>query len=371
MAPIEHSEPVSDDLLLEPYQYLSRVQGKQVSSRLLDILGTVLGASQETLDVCKDAAQRLQTLALLVDDIEDGGQVRRGQPAAHVVYGIPATINSAYIECFRVLESVSNLDVNPAARMRIFAEEMIDAHRGQGLDMYWRDRGVCPDIEQYAEMALGKTGALLRIGLRLLMALTPPFIDPLDKKIIGDVPKELGNLLELTNLFSLYYQIRDDYLDLAVGGPLEATKGLACDLEEGKFSFPLIMALRYSADVSTEDIIERITEIHSARPTDRSSKLEFIALLEKVGAFDRTRGYIEIAHARLEQLMRNLQECNDVSAAEGTQKQALDMLKAALEKLHEPLRPASTMSTLALSDESTRPTWDMISFVGRISRNHP
>jgi len=363
MPPVKLSEPVSDELLLEPYQYLSRVQGKQVSSRLLDVFGTVLGTSRETLDVCKDAAQRLQTLALLVDDIQDGGQMRRGQPAAHIVYGVPATINSAHIECFRVLSSISNLNANPASCMRIFAEEMIDIHRGQGLDMYWRDHAVCPDVEEYARMALGKTSGLLRIGLRLLMTLTPPFIDPLEDKAV--TPKKLSDLLEFTNLFGVYYQIRDDYLDLVVGGPFEDTKGLACDVEEGKFSFPLIMALRHSTETLAGDI-ERIMEIHCARPTDRPSKLEFISLLERVGAFKRTKRYTDIAYARLEELVGSLrlQEGDNLNTAE-IRGRSLDVLQSALEKLHEPLRTKS----FPFHDTTTDPTWDLISFVGRRSKN--
>lgn len=37
----------------------------------------------------------LQNASLLIDDIEDGSLMRRGFPCAHIVYGIPATLNSA------------------------------------------------------------------------------------------------------------------------------------------------------------------------------------------------------------------------------------------------------------------------------------
>lgn len=34
-------------------------------------------------------------------------------------------------------------------------EELIRLHRGQGLDIYWRDAYKCPTEEEYVDMALG------------------------------------------------------------------------------------------------------------------------------------------------------------------------------------------------------------------------
>ncbi|KAG6830265.1 hypothetical protein H0H93_014090, partial [Arthromyces matolae] len=50
-----------------------------------------------------------------VDDIEDDSQLRRGQPVAHKIYGIPQTINTAnyvfflaYRELFTLRDHGSN-----------------------------------------------------------------------------------------------------------------------------------------------------------------------------------------------------------------------------------------------------------------------
>ena len=44
-----------------------------------------------------------------IDDIEDGSELRRGQPVAHAIYGIPQTINSANYIYFIALERVLSL----------------------------------------------------------------------------------------------------------------------------------------------------------------------------------------------------------------------------------------------------------------------
>jgi geranylgeranyl diphosphate synthase type 3 len=107
-------------------------------------------------------------LSKRVDDIEDHTEVRRGQPgkyrweilsfadvlsfseAAHVKFGEPLTINAANYVYFQALNKCLNLGNEKA--MRIFSEEMIHLHQGQGLDIYWRDSYVCPTLEQYKYM---------------------------------------------------------------------------------------------------------------------------------------------------------------------------------------------------------------------------
>ena len=50
--------------------------------------------------------------------------------------------------------------------------------------------------------------------------------------------------VELTSLLGLYFQIRDDYANLAMD-EYATNKSFAEDLTEGKFNFPIIHAIRY------------------------------------------------------------------------------------------------------------------------------
>jgi geranylgeranyl diphosphate synthase type 3 len=66
-------------------------------------------------------------------------------------------------------------------------DELLQLHRGQGLDLFWRDSLQCPTEEEYVEMVLGsesafmslavgrqlimtETGGLFRIAVKLMMA---------------------------------------------------------------------------------------------------------------------------------------------------------------------------------------------------------
>lgn len=92
-----------------------------------------------------------QNASLLVDDIEDESLMRRGLPCAHLIYGIPATLNSANYYYFLILGKI--VDVTPADKlptmMKVFIDAIKDMHEGQAMDIYWRDNQIVPTLEEY------------------------------------------------------------------------------------------------------------------------------------------------------------------------------------------------------------------------------
>ena len=92
----------------------------------------------------------LHTASLLIDDVEDDSSLRRGIPVAHRIYGVASTINSANYVYFLALKRLEELR-DPRC-IEIFTEELLMLHRGQGMEIYWRDQNVCPSVEEYMEM---------------------------------------------------------------------------------------------------------------------------------------------------------------------------------------------------------------------------
>ncbi len=113
-------------------------------------------------------------MTLYKDDIEDNSVLRRGLPVAHKIYGVPSTINSANYVMFQALERVLRLE-KPEA-VSIFSEQMLELHRGQGMEIYWRDRFVCPTEEEYRAMTVRKTGNCCGQLSTLDMYLGTPFV---------------------------------------------------------------------------------------------------------------------------------------------------------------------------------------------------
>jgi geranylgeranyl diphosphate synthase, type III len=98
----------------------------------------------------------LHTASLLLDDIEDNSELRRGIPVAHRIYGVPSTINSANYMMFLAMSKTNKL--GSAEATAAFLDEMIKLHEGQGFDILWRDMLHCPLEEEYRAMVLDKTG---------------------------------------------------------------------------------------------------------------------------------------------------------------------------------------------------------------------
>ena len=62
---------------------------------LMDCFQHWLQVPHDKYTIIKDIITSLHTSSLLIDDIEDDSKVRRGQPVAHIVYGIAQTLNAA------------------------------------------------------------------------------------------------------------------------------------------------------------------------------------------------------------------------------------------------------------------------------------
>ena len=59
----------------------------------------------------------LHNASLLIDDIEDNSKLRRGQPVAHSIYGIPSTINTANYVYFLALKKCQDLNNSDATQV--------------------------------------------------------------------------------------------------------------------------------------------------------------------------------------------------------------------------------------------------------------
>ena len=244
-----------DKAVLEPYTYLFENPGKDIRSTLILAFNHWIGLDDAKLAVVQDVVEKLHTASLLIDDVEDGSALRRGKPAAHLRYGLGQTINAANYVYFKAYEQLRQLH-EPAVDA-VFAEELLNLHRGQGLELVWRENNICPSEQAYISMVNDKTGGLLRLAIRVMLAL-----------------KSSQNVIPLANAVGILFQIRDDYMNLASLSYARA-KGFAEDLTEGKYSFPIAHAIN-QGDAERG---RRIEDILRLKTTDKSPKLEALSLL--------------------------------------------------------------------------------------------
>ncbi|KAJ7637385.1 farnesyltranstransferase [Mycena polygramma] len=287
------------DGILSPFTYTASQPGHGMRGRLLSSLNLWINVPEAEMEVITTIVGMLHNASLMLDDIEDGSPLRRGEPAAHVVYGIPLTVNAAtYVItlAYRQLSGLKNCGLQyshlvemvtgaltsflPDYKTNFVKEELGHLHDGQGLDIIWRNSVCCPMEAEYVDMVKNKTGGLLRIGVKLMMACATTNVET--------------DYVPLVDLISVYYQIRDDYLNLQ--SPLySADKGFAEDLDEGKFSFPIIHGVR--TDTSNHLILDALKARQSTSPV----KIAVIQYLQHgTKSFDYTLSTLECLEAEID-----------------------------------------------------------------------
>lgn len=114
------------------------------------------------------------------------------------------------------------------------------------LPFKWRDDVACPVEEDYIKMVVDKTGGLFRLAVGLMQAFAT------ENKSTDFAP--------LVNNLALYFQIRDDYINLADEEYMKS-KSFCEDFTEGKFSFPVIHCIKSdSQDTRILSILKKRTE---------------------------------------------------------------------------------------------------------------
>ena len=274
-----------DEILLEPYTYLLRKKGKDIRTKLLTAFNIWLHVPEEKVKQIGEIIEMLHNASLLIDDIQDNSVLRRGNPVAHKIYGIASTINSANYVYFIALEKV--LAFNNSEAVKIFKDSMLELHRGQGMEIYWRDNYMCPTEEEYREMTVRKTGGLFNLAIKLMELFS-------DNK---ECPKY--DYVNMTSLLGLYFQIRDDYANLCMEEYF-ANKSFGEDLTEGKFNFPIIHAIqKFPRDNRLKNILRQRTQ-------DIEVKKYAIKLLEDAGSFEYTRTQMKSLDGEIRKEIGNL-----------------------------------------------------------------
>ena len=217
------------------------------------------------------AVELVHNATLLHDDVVDVGDLRRGLPAARVVYGNAASIFGGdwlLIDALGRIQAAGQPDV--MERMLAVVKEMVVAESWQ-LARRGRVRG---GASEYFRIIDGKTASLFRwamfAGARA-----------------GGASKDVASALEgYGQKVGVAFQLVDDLLDFA-GDPAATGKALLTDLREGKMTYPLILAMERDADLAPE--LERYCAAEDA-PLDPDLAARIARAMSSAGVLEDCLG---------------------------------------------------------------------------------
>ncbi|KAJ5855860.1 geranylgeranyl pyrophosphate synthase (AtmG) [Penicillium soppii] len=280
------------------YETDTQDQRKDIRGKLISAFNEALKIPEAKLQTIKDVVGLLHVASLLIDDIEDSSTLRRGFPVAHRIFGIPQTINSANFMYFQAQSRLSQLHQPDA--FEIFTEELLRLHRGQGMDLHWRDSLTCPTEEDYIEMISNKTGGLFRLAIKLMQLQSESSQD----------------YVPLAETLGILFQVRDDYQNLQ-SQLYSDGKGFAEDITEGKFSYPIIHSIRNNpGDFQLIDILRQRTD-------DEAVKLYAIQIIESTASFKYCRQKMTTLTAQVRGMLDSMGEEDDLAGLSSL----LDLLK--------------------------------------------
>ncbi|MFQ3250792.1 MAG: farnesyl diphosphate synthase [Glaciecola sp.] len=197
--------------LVAAMKYSAVGGGKRMRPLLLSIVGEMLGADQDDLDVASMAIECIHAYSLIHDDLPamDDDALRRGKPTNHIQYGEATAILAGDALQTLAFEIVLNHPLsapNDAKRIdlaRVIAKAsgVNGMCAGQSIDLIATGNDI--SLEQLTQLHQLKTGALLNACVSLGSILAPRITDE-ETELLQRYAKKVG----------LAFQVQDDILDV-------------------------------------------------------------------------------------------------------------------------------------------------------------
>lgn len=259
--------------LVDPvWDFLDR-GGKRWRPALMVLCAQAVGGSSKLALALTPIPELLHSGTIVVDDIEDGTELRRGKPAMHKLFGMDIAINNGmmlYYLPMVLLAKQNSLSLGQKNKLyEIYVDEMLKLSFGQGMDIFWHRGGKkIVSEDNYLQMCSFKTGTLARLSAKF-------------GAVIGGAGDKTTLLLgDFANTIGVAFQIRDDVLNLSEERSLG--KEFAEDIHEGKRTLMVIHAYNNSSKRDAD----RLLEIISSHPSDEELKREAISILQKSGSME-------------------------------------------------------------------------------------
>lgn len=272
-----------------PAHYISSMPSKGIRSALIDSLNVWLHVPPTAIKTITAVVNALHNASLILDDLEDNSPLRRGFPAAHIIFGQAQSINSANFMFVRAVQEAAQ-NLKPATLTAVL-EELEGLYFGQSWDLYWKHNLTYPSEAEYVNMVDHKTGGMFRMLLRMMQA----------EQVVAERPLVSLDFERLTLLFGRFFQIRDDYMNF---GHYASQKGLCEDLDEGKFSYPIVYCLsnhpEYRGHILGVFRQRPTAAASTASPLSPECKMHLMACLDRCGALDKTLNCLRDLELELE-----------------------------------------------------------------------
>jgi geranylgeranyl pyrophosphate synthase/predicted secreted hydrolase len=241
--------------------------------------------------------------SLIVDDVQDKSDWRRGGPSCHMVYGEPLAINAGTACYFMGHGLLFGDDVSDSVKLRLYDlyfESLRAGHAGQALDL--SDKS-----EMLRQAVASGDGAALEARIlathRLKTAAPAAALARMGALVGGGTEQQVEGVGRFFEALGLAFQIIDDVLNLR--GFRGGLKTRAEDVRNGTVTLPVARAM----NVLPPERRQWLAETLLSRPDDDEVVASVVEALESCGAVqytaDRATALVEDAWTTVDPLIHD------------------------------------------------------------------
>jgi geranylgeranyl pyrophosphate synthase len=295
----EHDEETCSEAIAKPVWELLERGGKRWRPLLMLLSYKAVGGRGDIRKFLP-LPELIHNGTLIIDDIEDNSESRRGRPCIHKIFGHDIAINAGNaLYYLPILTIIRDKYLSPELKARIYEsinEEMIKISFGQAKDIHWHNSKKENITEnQYLQMCAYKTGTLARMSAKL-------------GAILGGADEaRINSLGRFAESIGVAFQIQDDILNIT---NMDWGKDFGEDITEGKRSFMVIKTL----EIADENDKKRLLGIMNQRTRDRMLINEAIGIMQRYGviehAQERAKSIVRVAWNELDSFIENSEAKN-------------------------------------------------------------
>lgn len=262
-------------------EHLLRGGGKRFRAKLLLLSAKLCGYSGENHTSMAGLIEFIHTATLLHDDVVDNAKLRRGIESANAKWGNEACVlvgDFLFTKCFtRMVESGNWKILHTISRATTIMAE------GE-LEELIRTNDLSLTEETYLSIIARKTAYLISAATQI-------------GAILGNVSEEKEEALAQFGMnVGIAFQVIDDNLDYTSN---KSGKKIGIDLQEGKITLPLIIALNHCNE-EEKTFIRTLTDSQPFTEEDFSRVVKIIEQYHGIQyAWEQARTYVERAKDRL------------------------------------------------------------------------
>ncbi|MFT5299688.1 MAG: geranylgeranyl pyrophosphate synthase [Mariniblastus sp.] len=191
--------------IFDPLNHILQSEGKRLRADLVTLSYQLAGGLGAVPNDLIEFVELLHAGSLVIDDIEDESEMRRGQPTLHKVVGTPLAINTGNWMYFSALEKLQDLPLDSTQLCQVMGETITTirrCHEGQALDLTAKvlemDRlHIYPTVRAISRL---KTGGVTALAAKLGAVLAGG--NPSSQKAFHSFGMQLGIGIQMLNDFA-------------------------------------------------------------------------------------------------------------------------------------------------------------------------